>query len=114
MASRIPTEWQRAQLAVDGPTLTFILGDDAMRHKLAVLAARCCGVVVSRSSPSQKAAIVKMMTKYELWKATGDRRGLVAWYMRHRRRLQVRLCLVGGLLNTYKRFGKRNFSYNWY
>jgi hypothetical protein len=85
----IPSDWQKAELAVDGPTLTFILGDDAMQHKLAVLAAHCSGVVVSRSSPSQKAAIVRMMTNYEMWKAAGNRRGLRRWYAMHRRRLQV-------------------------
>ncbi|EFN58106.1 hypothetical protein CHLNCDRAFT_20630, partial [Chlorella variabilis] len=62
----IHSEWQKAELAVDGPTLNFVLADDAMRHKLAVLSAHCSGVVVSRSSPSQKAAIVRMMTKYEM------------------------------------------------
>jgi hypothetical protein len=86
----LPSEWQKAELAVDGPSLNFILADDSMRHKLAVLAAHCSGVVVSRSSPSQKAAIVKMMTKYEMWKAAGSSRGLTRWYAMHRRRLQVR------------------------
>ena len=130
----IPADWQKAELAVDGPSLTVVLGDEGMRHKLAVLAAHCSGVVVSRSSPSQKArrcravqtrgasllltrahgqprprsttnrhaicallpcpatqaAIVKMMTKYEMWKAAGARRGLRRWYARHQRRLQVR------------------------
>ena len=51
----IPSDWQKAELAVDGPSLTVVLGDDDLRHKLAVLAAHCSGVVVSRSSPSQKA-----------------------------------------------------------
>lgn len=51
----IPSEWQQAELAVDGPSLTVVLGDNELRHKLAVLAAHCSGVVVSRSSPSQKA-----------------------------------------------------------
>jgi len=88
--ARIPAEWQKAELAVDGPTLGFILGDKPMQHKLAVLAAHCSGVVVSRSSPSQKAAIVKMMTKYEMWKAAGAKRGLRRWYAMHKRRLQVR------------------------
>ena len=41
------------------------------------------------SAPMQ-AAIVKMMTKYEMWKAAGTRRGLSRWYARHKRRLQVR------------------------
>ena len=90
VASSIPTEWQKAELAVDGPTLTFVLADPAMQHKLAVLAAQCSGVVVSRSSPSQKAAIVKMMKEYEQWKASRNTRGIRRWYARYRRRLQVR------------------------
>ena len=44
--------------------------DDALglglAAKLAKLAAHCRGVVVSRSSPSQKAAIVRLMTTYEM------------------------------------------------
>lgn len=91
----LPSEWQKAELAVDGPSLNFILADDSMRHKLAVLAAHCSGVVVSRSSPSQKAAIVKMMTKYEMWKAAGSSRGLTRWYAMHRRRLQGKMLSIG-------------------
>jgi phospholipid-translocating P-type ATPase (flippase) len=91
----IPADWQQAELAVDGPSLTVVLGDDDLRHKLAVLAAHCSGVVVSRSSPSQKAAIVKMMTKYEMWKAAGTRRGLSRWYARHKRRLQGKMLSIG-------------------
>lgn len=53
----IPADWQQAELAVDGPSLTVVLGDDDLRHKLAVLAAHCSGVVVSRSSPSQKVRV---------------------------------------------------------
>lgn len=89
VVATIPAEWQRAELAVDGPSLTVVLQDAAMTHKLAVLAAHCSGVVVSRSSPSQKAAIVKMMKRYEQWKAAGSRRGLRRWYAMHKRRLQV-------------------------
>lgn len=90
VAATIPGDWQKAELAVDGPTLTFILHDDEMRHKLAVVSAHCSGVVISRSSPSQKATTVKMMTEYEMWKAAGNKRGLRRWYARHSRRLQVR------------------------
>lgn len=89
VVATIPAEWQRGELAVDGPSLTVVLQDQAMTHKLAVLAAHCSGVVVSRSSPSQKAAIVKMMKRYEQWKAAGSRRGLWRWYAMHKRRLQV-------------------------
>ena len=96
VAASIPRDWQKAELAVDGPTLTFILQDDAMRHKLAVVSAHCSGVVISRSSPSQKAATVKMMTEYEMWKAAGNKRGIRRWYARHSRRLQVRNGVLGG------------------
>lgn len=95
LADLIPSDWQRAELAVDGPTLHFILLDDAVQHKLAVLAAHCSGVVVSRSSPSQKAAIVKMMTNYEMWKAAGSKRGLRRWYAMHKRRLQGKMLSIG-------------------
>lgn len=95
VVATIPAEWQRAELAVDGPSLTVVLQDAAMTHKLAVLAAHCSGVVVSRSSPSQKAAIVKMMKRYEQWKAAGSRRGLRRWYAMHKRRLQVGLGTAG-------------------
>ena len=107
VAASIPAEWQKAELAVDGPTLTFILHDEDMRHKLAVVSAHCSGVVISRSSPSQKAATVKMMTEYEMWKAAGNKRGLRRWYARHTRRLQVcrrGVCgwVVGGWLGWVK------------
>ena len=86
----IPKDWQQVEMAIDGPALGHILPVPELRHKLALLAAHCSGVVVSRSSPSQKAAIVRMMAKYEQWRAAGRRRGLAAWYARHKRRLQVR------------------------
>lgn len=95
VVATIPAEWQRAELAVDGPSLTVVLQDAAMTHKLAVLAAHCSGVVVSRSSPSQKAAIVKMMKRYEQWKAAGSRRGLRRWYAMHKRRLQGKMLSIG-------------------
>ena len=83
------------ELAVDGPTLNFILADDTTKHQLAVLAAHCSGVVVSRSSPSQKAAIVKMMTEYEMWRAAGTKRGLARWYARYKRRMQGKMLSIG-------------------
>ncbi|GAB4813241.1 hypothetical protein N2152v2_000287 [Parachlorella kessleri] len=67
------------ELAVDGPTLTFILADKQMTRDLAELSSRCAGVVICRSSPSQKAAIVRMMMDYELRKAAGNSWGLWRW-----------------------------------
>ena len=60
-----------------------------------MLAAHCSGVVVSRSSPSQKAAIVKMMTEYEMWRAAGTKRGLARWYARYKRRMQGKMLSIG-------------------
>lgn len=94
----IPEEWQGGELAVDGPTLTLILEDArhlGLPRKLALLAAHCRGVVVSRSSPSQKAAIVRLVTKYEMDKAAGGRRGLRRWYARYQRRLQGKMLAIG-------------------
>lgn len=51
-------------MVVDGRTLSRILGTDA-EELLAELANRCSGVVVCRASPSQKAAIVRMMKCFQ-------------------------------------------------
>lgn len=94
----IPDLWQKEEMAVDGPTLTFILDDSAslgLKDKLALLAAHCRGVVVSRSSPSQKAAVVKMMAEYEMAQAAGGRRGLSRWYARYKRRMQGKMLSIG-------------------
>jgi len=91
----IPDTWREGELAVDGPTLTFILGDKLLRRKLAQLAARCSGVVVSRSSPSQKAAIVRNMAEYEMEKAAGQSKRLIRWYRRYRQRLQGKMLAIG-------------------
>lgn len=82
-------------MSVDGPTLTFIMADHDVRKRLAQLAARCSGVVVSRSSPSQKAAIVRAMAEYEMEKAAGNSRGLVRWYRRYRQRLRGKMLSIG-------------------
>lgn len=50
-----------------------------MTKQLAELSSRCSSVVVCRSSPSQKAAIVRMMMEYELRKAAGNSWGLWRW-----------------------------------
>ena len=80
---------------MDGPTLTFIMADPNVRKHLAQLAARCSGVVVSRSSPSQKAAIVRAMTDYEMEKAAGNARGIFRWYRRYRQRLRGKMLSIG-------------------
>lgn len=52
------------EMVVDGRTLSRILGTDA-EPLLAELANQCSGVVVCRASPSQKAAIVRMMKAFQ-------------------------------------------------
>ena len=91
----IPDTWREGELAVDGPTLTFILADKGMRLRLAQVAARCSGVVVSRSSPSQKAAIVKCMADYEMQCAAGKSRGFIKWYRKYRQRLRGKMLSIG-------------------
>ena len=53
-------------MVIDGPTLSRVLGT-AGEGRLAALASRCSGVVVCRASPAQKAAIVRLMARHELF-----------------------------------------------
>ena len=53
------------ELVIDGATLSHILGTPA-EELLAACGARCGSVVICRSSPAQKAAIVRMMAEYEM------------------------------------------------
>jgi len=53
------------ELVIDGGTLSHILGTE-MEQELAKVGAQCGSVVICRSSPSQKAAIVRMMSEYEM------------------------------------------------
>lgn len=92
---QIPDSWQGGELTIDGPTLTFVLESKEMRLKIAKIVARCRGVVVSRSSPSQKAAVVQLMKEYEMDKAAGKSRGIVRWYKRYKRRLQGKMLSIG-------------------
>jgi len=55
-----------SEMVIDGPTLSRVLGT-AAEGRLAALAARCSGVVVCRASPAQKAAIVRLMARHELY-----------------------------------------------
>jgi magnesium-transporting ATPase (P-type) len=91
----VPDTWRGGELSVDGPALHYILADDALRGRLAALAARCSGVVISRSSPSQKAAIVTAMATYEMDVASAGSRGLARWYRRRRRRLGGKMLAIG-------------------
>lgn len=91
----IPDSWQGGELTIDGPTLTFVLESKELRLKIAQIVARCRGVVVSRSSPSQKAAVVQLMKEYEMDKAAGKSRGISRWYRRYKRRLQGKMLSIG-------------------
>ena len=53
------------ELVIDGGTLSHVLGTPA-EALLASCGARCGSVVICRSSPAQKAAIVRMMAEYEM------------------------------------------------
>ncbi|KDD73748.1 hypothetical protein H632_c1873p0, partial [Helicosporidium sp. ATCC 50920] len=94
-AEAIPRDWQAEEMVVDGPTLAHVLGDARLSRKLAVLASHCRGVVIARSSPSQKAGVVALMKEYEMDVAAGESRGLVRWYKRYRRRLAGKMLAVG-------------------
>ena len=58
---------------IDGGTLSHILGTE-MEQELAQVGAQCGSVVICRSSPSQKAAIVHMMSEYEMSQVWAPRR----------------------------------------
>jgi magnesium-transporting ATPase (P-type) len=53
------------ELVIDGGTLNHILGTEA-EQELASVGAQCASVVICRSSPAQKAAVVHMMSEYEM------------------------------------------------
>lgn len=53
------------------------------------MGSHCASVVICRASPSQKAAVVTMMTNWELRQAGGVGKGLAAWWRRKRFKLQV-------------------------
>ena len=63
-------EVQVGELVIDGKTLSYVLGSD-LEEWLAEIGAACGSVVICRASPSQKAAIVRMMMQFELRMAEG-------------------------------------------
>ena len=76
-----------AELVIDGATLSHILGDPRLEPQLAAVGALCSSVVVCRSSPSQKAGIVRMMREHEAATAgAGKRWKLTRWYARQMRK----------------------------
>jgi magnesium-transporting ATPase (P-type) len=83
------------ELVVDGATLSHMLGTH-LEKRLAAVGAACASVVVCRSSPSQKAAIVCMMRDHEAAVAAADAPNrLAAWYRRSMRRQAGRMLSVG-------------------
>lgn len=92
----VPPSWQGFEMAVDGPTLKHILADDGLSASLALLASRCSGVVVARSSPSQKAAVVALMRRHELESARlAARRGPARWLAAYERRMACKMLGIG-------------------
>lgn len=81
----VPANARTAEMVIDGPTLTHVLGTPA-EETLAELGAQCGAVVICRASPSQKAAIVRLMTQYELKVAEKGSKGLLRWIRRQARR----------------------------
>lgn len=76
-------------------TAGFILGTPA-EQRLAAIAAGCASVVVCRASPSQKAAVVRMMMQYELATAqAGKRSSLGRWLARYRKRMDYKMLAIG-------------------
>ena len=53
------------ELVIDGGTLQHILGTNA-EQLLASVGSRCGSVVICRSSPAQKAAVVHMMAEHDM------------------------------------------------
>ena len=85
----------KGELVVDGPTLAHIL-ETPLEPRLAALGARCAAVVVCRSSPSQKAGIVRMMREFEMAAAGASAKNpLTRWYRRQMRKQAGRMLSVG-------------------
>jgi len=99
-ADRLANTGQKVEIVVDGPSLVHILGSP-LEIRLAELGAKCSGVVVCRSSPSQKAAIVKIMTDYEQRLVTSKlflgRKApwIVRWWRAENQRIQSKALGIG-------------------
>ena len=62
----ISAEARRCELVVDGATLALVFGNAERERMLAKLSSKCSSVVVCRSSPKQKAAVVNLVKKYQM------------------------------------------------
>lgn len=90
---------ETAELVVDGPSLVHILGkklgDTKLEHELAELASICGAVIVCRSSPSQKAAIVRVMDDFEMRKAEGTGPWFVRWLRKQDKKIKSKSLAIG-------------------
>ncbi|KAL3132559.1 hypothetical protein ABBQ32_009098 [Trebouxia sp. C0010 RCD-2024] len=82
------------ELVIDGKTLEHVLRTPT-EPLLAQLGSLCGSVVICRASPSQKAAIVRMMTEFEMTKAEGGSKGLSRYMKRQQRRLSGKMLGIG-------------------
>jgi magnesium-transporting ATPase (P-type) len=87
-------EPQAGELVIDGKTLQHIL-DGPLEPQLALLGSQCESVVICRASPSQKAAIVKMMRRFEVGRAVGNSTGLKRWILQEHKRLSGKMLGIG-------------------
>lgn len=71
------------------------MGGAVRAQDLARLGAGCAAVVICRSSPSQKAGVVRMMAEHEMRSAEGGSRGLLRWYRRQMKKQAGRMLAVG-------------------
>lgn len=86
----------RQELLIDGKTLTFVIGDRALEMAFARIADGCNGVVVCRSSPKQKAAIVHIMSEYrQQMAAEGSRTRIQAYWRKLFCRLNTLSLAIG-------------------
>lgn len=87
------------ELVVDGPSLIHILKKEQSGTKLeellAELASLSGAVIVCRSSPSQKAAIVRLMDDFEMRKAEGTGSALMKWIRRQNKKVKGKSLAIG-------------------
>ncbi|CAD7701700.1 unnamed protein product [Ostreobium quekettii] len=90
---------EAVELVVDGPSLKFILGKEhdglILERELAELASLSGAVIVCRSSPSQKAAIVRVMDEFELRKAEGTGNFVSKWFRKQDKKIKSKSLAIG-------------------
>ncbi|GMH33103.1 hypothetical protein BSKO_00937 [Bryopsis sp. KO-2023] len=83
------------ELVVDGPSLVHVLAS-SLEGELAYLGSLCSGVVICRSSPSQKAAVVRIMKEFELRKAEEGPGGpVLKFFRRQNRKIKAKMLAIG-------------------